>query len=254
MSAQPELEAAEPSDAQRASAVYRHPMRLQLEALLARRTPDWVAAWLRDQYPLTDADGIPYPDAHRRERLHLSARAITKYRDRFLPQYKAGVDVVPASLEDLIGRVAPTPRRQEIDRLEVLAQVAVHNLQKAMKMDEDLEMLQPITLQAQDAAMNVTLRTIDVKSKLGVPGYEEVPKAQNIKLDATHQSINVELHGRVDPRTGEQIPNEPERVDALREVLRMGPDAVMEVVAAAKARAAEAVNGTAEEVEPDGDE
>ena len=242
---QPALDAPEPTPAQRATAVYRHPKRQQIEALLARRTPAWVAAWLREQYPTDDSN------AHRNERLQLSERALTKYRDRFLPEYAVGVDAMPGELEDLIGRLAPPPARHELERLDLLQRVADANLVKAMQMDDELEMLQPITLTAQDAALNTTLKSIDAKSKLGVPGYEEVPKSQNLKIDATNRNLDVRLHGRVDPQTGELIPNDPTKVDALRDVLALGPEGVAQVIAAAKARA-DTVDSDAEEVDDDG--
>ena len=243
MDDQAELPAPEVTQAQRASAVYRHPKRLEIEALLTRKTPDWIAAWLRDEYP---ADKDP-----RNERLQLSPRSIRKYRDRFLPEHRPGIDVLPSVIEDLIGRTPPPAPRHELDRLDALMAVTNYNLGVAMKMDQELEMLQPLTLQAQQQALDATMRAIDAKSKLGVPGYEAAATQQKVQISSTSQNVNVDLHGRVDPRTGEPVPIDPQRVDVMREVLKLGPDAVMDFVAAARERADGTVDGEATE-EPDG--
>lgn len=221
------------SEQQRKSTIWRHPLRDDIHALFAVRSPEWIAAWLRQLYPLVDRDGR-HPDAARHERLRISARRLLKYRDAYFPEHKPGVDATAPALEDLIGRRPPPDARHELDRLDTIQRVSDYNLEQAMRVDRALGMLTPSTLAAQQFALDAALRAIDAKSRLGIPGYEAA--AVNINATTTNRNLNVEVHGSVDPRTGEQVATDPERVETMRQVLAMGPEAVLEAVAAARAQ------------------
>lgn len=234
----------QPTEKQQRSSVYRHPQRDDIEALFAVRTPEWIAAWLRQIYPTEQPGGARHENAAQHERLRISARALKKYRDLYFPEHRPGVEATSAALEDLIGRRPPAGARHELDRLDTLQGVADYNLTQAMKVDQALGMLTPSTLAAQQFALDATLKAIDAKSKLGLPGYEAA--AVNINATTTNRNLNVDVSGRVDPRTGEQVPDDPDRVDTMRQVLAMGPDAVLDAVRAAKAQS-DVVDGVAVE-------
>ena len=234
--------APEPSDEQRSSAVWRHPLRDDIVALLARRSAHWISAWLEERYPLEDEEGEAHPDARRHEKLRLSARAIERYRTKFAPETAGAVDFLPAELEDLIGRHLPAPvaARRELDVLESMQHVALYNLSRAMENDEAMDMLQPITLEAQKQAVSIAKDTIDAKGKLGIAGYEVVP--QEFKIDQTSRNLNVELQGRVD-KHGNPVPNDPEKVAAIRELLAQGPEDARRTVRAARERTDDVIDG-----------
>lgn len=225
-----------PAEQQR-SAVWRHPRRAEIHALYPRRSSDWISIWLEQEYPLESEDGEPLPKAARNRALRIGARTLERYRRRWLPELTPGVDVLPPDLEDLLGRVAPAPPRRELELLDSMQDVALHNLTQAMLQDADLEMVQPLTLTAQEQALSTVMKSIDAKGRLGVEGYEPTPVTQNLNVQATSRNVNVALHGRIDPSTGEMIPGQPEKLDALRDLLAQGPEAAREVLAAARVQA-----------------
>lgn len=229
----------EPSDEQKRSGVWRHPRRDDILALLPVRSSDWIAAWLEEQYPLEDDEGEPDPAARQHQRWRLSTRSIESYRRRFAPEAVAGVDLVPAELEDLIGRQAPAPEasRREIQQLEVLAHAAMTNLGRAMGQDAEMDMLQPVTMEAQKQAIGAVNAVIDAKTKMGVDGYQ--PRPQEVHVD--QRNLNVEVNG--DGHLGRQVrrdgkapsrASDPEKIQALHRVLERGPDEAREVIDAAR--------------------
>ena len=205
------------SDEQKRAAVYRHPDAAEIHALLPEHSAAWISAWLEERYPLEDEDGYEHPDARRRAKLRLSERSIEKYRRRFLPELTPGVDVLPGRLQEIIGYLKPQPMMAEIRRMDALQEVALHNLAQAMAQDEELEMVQPLTNELQKTAMSMVASTAEMKAKLGVEGYEFA--AQKLQVDQTSRNVNVELHGRVDPVTGELIATEPAKVAMLADLL-----------------------------------
>lgn len=242
----PDGRAPEPSDAQKATAVWRHPDRDTILALLPKRTSAWIASYLAEQYPVEDEDGEPLPDgeARRNARRALSARSIEAYRRDYAYELLGVSDALPPGLEDLVGYRPPRQSaRPEIELMEALVPVYLHNLQASMANDEQLGMLNPTTLEAQKQVRQLAIDTLEAKSKLGMDGYQAAP--QEIHVEQNTRSVNVELHGRTDPTTGAQLPVDRDKVSALQEVLARGPAEAQAMVRAARDRADDVVDGTA---------
>lgn len=223
----------EPSPEQKRHVVYKHPERERIEALLRHgKSSEWIALWLEDEYPIEDDDGQPHPNKRAHERQHLDPGEIEGYRARFLSQYAAGFDILSPELEDAIGRRFPAPKGPnfEIEIVEAGIRVAEINLARGMEADEELEMLQPTTLQAQAQLIEAATASADLKSSLGVPGYE--PPPERVEIDQRTTSMSMELQGRVDAQ-GNVIATEPEKLKLLRRLMEMPPEHAAAAMAAA---------------------
>jgi hypothetical protein len=223
----------------RRTAVYKHPQRARIEALLRRgKSAWWIASWLEEMYPLEDEDEEPHPDAALHIRWRISEETLEAYRARFMPEFAPGVDVVDDELEELIGRKFPTDQhgpQAEIELLEVGVRVAQKNLARALASDEELQMVQPTTLDAHRAFMDTVRISAEVKQKLGVKGYEPLPE-QHI-VHQTTRNVSLELHGRIDERTGQVGPADQRKVDLMRDALDAPPERLREILAAMKSPA-----------------
>ncbi len=235
----------EPADEQKRTAVWRHPRRDDILALLPKRTSEWISLWLEEEYELEDADGEPHPDARRNARLRLSPRSIESYRQRFMPEAAPGVAIAPRELEDVVGRAPPPPEtgRRELEQLDLIVRAAMTNLGRAMAQDDEMEMLQPVTMEAQKQALGAVSAVIDAKAKMGVDGYRPPPQ----EIHQTNRNLNVDVDGNElagrgrdrDPRSS--APGNPAAIDALHKVLAPGPEKAMELIDRAR-------NGDAEEI------
>ncbi len=231
--APPVGEQVEPSDAQRRHEIFTHPDRLRLEALLKHgKSPEWIALWLEDEYPLEDDEGKPHPEKRTHERLHRDPEKIEDYRSKYLSEYAPGFDVLSPELEDAIGRRFPAPKTPnfEIEVVEAGVRTAELNLARGLEADEELEMLQPTTLQAQGQLIDAAQASADLKASLGVPGYE--PPPERVEIDQTNHSMSVELRGTVDGQ-GRLVPTEPKKVEMLRALMEMAPEKAAAMMAAA---------------------
>jgi hypothetical protein len=243
----------EVSEEQRSHAVWRHPQRDMLHALMRRgRTPEWIAAWLEEQYPVEDEEGVPHPDYRRNRKLRVSRRTLDRYRARFMPEVSPGIDLIRSDIEDLVGRRPPLPagRAAELDRLENLSAVGEHILQMSLAADADLEMVQQTTLEALKAVVEIQKTAVELKSKLGLPGYEaavvETKASIDQRVEQTTHNVNVELVGRNAPSEkgeGAGPPNKPTAVSALMDLMQQPPEAVKAMIEAAEAQV---IDGTAE--------
>jgi hypothetical protein len=253
--AEPEEEAvAEVSSAQRNTAVWKHPQRENIVALLRRgKSAEWIQYWLEDEYPSVDED--PELDAttsRQHMRWRLRAATIEEYREKYMPETAKGIEVIDSELEDLVGRRLPAGMAGpafEVEVLETSIRVAQLNLTQALKSDAEMKMLTSTTLDANDRLANLAEKSVDVKQKLGLPGYEPLPEHKIV--EQTNKNLNANLHGVFDPRTGKLGPANKEAIGALRELMAKGPEAAQQIVEAARQQTD--VEGTAEEVPPDGE-
>lgn len=231
-------------EGQKRSSVWRHPDRDMIHALMARGKSDrWIAEWLDTRYPLEDDHGQPHANAVQNRRLLISAVTIGKYRREWMPECHPGVDVVDSKLEKLIGGVrtpAPAGHQFELDVMEALIAVTQFNLAKAIDQDEQMGMLQPITLEATKAAMDAAARRVDMAQKLSVDGYEKKASEQIIRqqmdIESRNMNVNVNANGAVDPATGELRvqPEEPRKVQVLAELMKRDPAEAREMIRMAK--------------------
>lgn len=248
----------EPADAEevvpeerKRTGVWKHPDRDAIEhCLRVGKSPDWIAAWLEDQYPDPadvddedfDDDDYEEPDytAAQAQKWRLSAKTIEDYRARWLPECMPGVDVVDAELEEFIGRKLPAARGEpwEIQVLEFGIDVAQHNLKLSLQADEKLGMLTQTSLDANDRMIQAAKNSAALKSQLGRPGYEVVPERHQVDANVnTHSTkLNVELHGRVKP-DGTIEPGEPDKLAIARKLLEASPEERERIIAAAEAEA-----------------
>lgn len=241
-------------DERKKTGVWKHPDHLAIEhCLRVGKSPEWIAAWLEDQYPDPadvddedfDDDDYEEPDytAAQAQRWRLSAKTIEDYRARWMPECTPGVDVVDEELEDFIGRKLPAARGEpwEIQVLEFGIQVAEHNLLKSLKADENLGMLTQTSLEANDRMIQAAKNSAALKSQLGRPGYEIVPERHQVDANVnTHNTkLNIELHGRVKP-DGTIEPGEPDKLNLARKLLEAPPEERERIIAAAEATTPEA--------------
>lgn len=243
-------------EGQKRSATYRHPDRDMIHALMARGKSDrWIAEWIESRYPLEDDHGQPHPNAVQNRRLLISATTLGKYRREWLPECHPGVDVVDAKLEKLIGvrTPAPTGHQFELDVMEALIAVTQYNLAKAIDQDNDMGMLQPITLEATKAAMDAASRRVDMAQKLSVDGYEKKASEQIIRqqmdIESRNMNVNVNADGNIDPATGQVRvqADEPRKVQVLAELMKRDPAEAREMIQAARNVTEPAIEGAAEE-------
>ena len=255
------------------TAVYQHPDRDSIEHLLRRgKSAYWISLWLEERYPVDDPDDDESDDAgvdaweveqldqgkvpsrlrtHEpglegftptvgqahplNRRLQLSESAVEGYRARFLPEALSGVDVVSEDLEDMIGRKFPGAQRWELEIIEAGVHVAQANVALALKTDAEMKMLQQTTLEANKEMISAAKELVAVKQRLGLPGYEPMP--EHIITENTNKNFSVELHGRVDPKTGRVAPGQPERIALAKALLEAPADQRAEIMAAAEAAA-----------------
>ena len=104
-------------------------------------------------------------------------------------------------------------------------------------------MVQETTLEATSALVSVATTSVDIKRALNVPGYEAQPDRLQIEQNINSRNVNVELQGKVDPRTGERGPVDPGGLSTVRELLGKSPEEREQIIAAAHV-----VESTAEEV------
>jgi hypothetical protein len=236
MSTRAELAAVEPTEKQKNSKVYQHVDFREIEALLCRKEPRWVVEWLKGRYPTEDKDGNELEQAIANKRMQLSERTLTRYRDDYLPEAVPGITgyVVNSEIEALIGHRLPAPigRPWELEVMETAVHVAQSNMARALRADEEMDMLNPITLEAQSKLVDTLGRSMDMKSRLGLGGYEAAPERQHIVSE--NSNVSVELQGRLDPKTGESMAVEPERLDLARQLLSATPGERAEILAAAR--------------------
>lgn len=253
---QPESEV---DEARERSKIGHHPDRDKIEALLRRgKSASWISLWLEEVYPLEGApeindDGDEIETRHElftaHEKLQLTPALIDEYRKKFMPEAMAGFGL-SEDLEDQIGRRFPAPKAIpfELDVAEAGVRAAEMNLARALSQDAEMGMVQPTTLQAQDQLMNAANTSLDMKSKLGLEGYEAAPDRIEQKVDQTNRNFSVELHGSFDPRSGEAVPTEPDKVDLLRKLMELPAEKAADVLAGAAAlHAAVVVDGEATE-------
>lgn len=240
----------QPSPAQERTAVYRHSEREKIEALLRRgKSADWIALWLEELYPLEDEEGEPHPEVAQHRKRQLRPEIIESYRRNYLPEFAPGFDLLTPELEDAIGRRFPAPQSPvfETEVVEAGIRAAEINLARGLAADEEMEMLQPTTLQAQAQLIDAASASVDIKARLGVPGYE--PPPEHVVVDQTMRSMSVEFQGRIDPATGQVVANESKKVQLLEQLMALPPERASQVIEAAKAASAPVVD--AEVVEGD---
>lgn len=255
----------EVAEEEKRSAVARHPDRDAIIHLLrVGRSAYWISRWLEDGYAVEDEDegGDESPDRHLRlvddfddegeesageegeptaqnAHLQLSEKVIEEYRERFMPETTPGVDVLNEDLEEFIGYKFPGALHWELEVVEAGVHVSQVNVARALKQDEEMNMLQQTTLDANDRMMKAAETLVGVKQKLGLPGYEAQP--DHIITENTNRNWSVELHGRVD-KSGRVHPAEPERLALAAELLKAGPQAKAIMAAAQAAAATETVD------------
>jgi hypothetical protein len=211
------------TEEQKRTRIYQHPARSKIEAMLKRgKSASWISLWLEEAYPLENAEGQPHPEHRENRRRRLTPSTIENYRRKFMPECVPGIDASSEELENIVGRAMPQPTssRFELDVMEVGIRVAEKNLERALKQDDEMEMLQPQTIAAQTALMNSAEKTAMLKGKLGVPGYELVAEKSEITQHSTSRNMSLELHGRVGPN-GEILPGEPDKMDVARKLIGM---------------------------------
>jgi hypothetical protein len=231
---------------QRLHPVYRHPDRDRIEALMRRgKTSYWIGLWLEDTYPVTDEpeDDEEAAESAANEKMLLDPEVLDYYRENFMPDCKAGVDVVMEGIEDIVGRRFPASSRGkdfELELLDMSIDVAQHMMAQALEQDDRLKMgVSETTLQAHQELMSTIQASVALKQAMGIDGYEA--PIERHQYEHTNKNLNVNLHGVVDARTGELGPVDQSRVDAVLGLLAAPPD-----------RAAEVLDATAEVVKDDG--
>jgi hypothetical protein len=235
------VEEPEVPEGQKRAAVYRHPDRDMIHALIARgKNEKWISGWLADRYPVEDELGVPHPDAAAHRRWQISADTIRKYRREWMPECEPGVDVIDGSLEKLIGKRVPAKSEQlmELEVMEAAIAVSQHNLAKAMQQDNDMGMLQPITLEAQKLMIEAAKVRAKMAQDLNQPGYEKVPEQHLIDQRSTNVNVGVEVHvdGKDEPKE-----EEPPKLSLMRQLLELEPDKARELVQIANEAAKESV-------------
>lgn len=234
--------------------IWQHPDRELIHAMLRRgKSANWIALWLEDRYPMEDEEG-EHPDAAKHKKWLLGPSTIDRYRKEFMPEVDPGQDVVLEDIEEVIGRRVPPPMgpQFELEMLETGIRIGEHNLARSLKSDEEMGMVQPQTLNAHSQFVDTVAKVIDVKAKLGLPGYEYV--AEKHQIDQTNRNLSVELHGKVDSRTGQIVPNEPEKMEVLKQFLDLGPEKAHELMIAAAAEASRRAEENADQVEAEATE
>ena len=236
----------EPSEKQKQTKIWKHPDREHIETLIrVGKTPGWINRWLAERYPTTDEDGIELEDSASSIRWHVSEEKIEEYRAAYMPECQPGVEVVSSDLEDLIGRRLPQPAGYvwEVQVLETAVHVAEVNLTRALKSDEDLQMLQLTTLDANEKMIAAAQAALTAKSKLGMQGYEAAPERHDMKIKGEHLHLSTHLHGELDQRTGRRSPTDKPAVELLGKMLTLPPEERRALMAAASATAEARVNG-----------
>lgn len=223
--------------------VWRHPDRERIHYLFrAGKSASWISLWLEDTYPLTEVDEddeeVRHPDYRRHKRLQISAATLTGYRNRFMPECAPGIDVVSAEVEDMVGRVFPAPagRPWELDVIAAQVRVAEQMLVTQMQADQENNMgVSETAVDLSRVVVEHASRRFDAARSIALPGYEPAVERQAIEMDVTQRGVSIELTGRIDQKTGRHGPLEPKKVDLMARMLERGPDAVLEMVSAAKA-------------------
>lgn len=236
-----ELERVEAPEPQKRTAVYRHPDRDMIHALLRRgKSPKWVATWLERRYPLEDEYGTPHPDAVVHRKWHIAAGTIDRYRKEWMPEVEPGVDVIHDKLQNIVGYRPPAPKGQviELDVMEAAIAVAQHNLAKALDQDEDMGMIQPLTLEANKAMVEASKQRAELAMKLGIDGYAEVAKRVQIEQHSQNANLNVNVDAQVGA-DGRLRPAEPEKFAVMKQLLTLDPAEARKLVAVAQSEAAQ---------------
>jgi hypothetical protein len=221
--------------------VAKHPDFQTLQALMIRgKSAEWISRWLDSKYPVEDKDGDDHPNATANAEMRIATRAIKRYLEKYMPECGSGIaGVINEDLEKLIGYRLPAPVGipWELEVLETVGiQAAQVNLARAMKSDEEMDMLNPVTMDAHGRLVDVLSKSIDLKSRLGLAGYEAAPEKQQIFTQ--NENYNVNVSGSIDPSTGATVPVEPEKLDLARALLSAPPEERAGIIAAAKEAAA----------------
>lgn len=227
-------------EARRRTAIARHPDSEMLHALIRRgKDEKWISGWLKQQYPLEDEYGQPHPNAVEHRKWQVSAETVKKYRKEWMPEADPGVDIVSGRLQKIIGfQLPPKPGQlMELDVLEAAIAIAQHNLAKAVEQDEDMGMLQPITLEAQKALVESARTRAKMAQDLNQPGYEKAAERHIIDQQVANTNVNVNVDAEMG-KDGKLKPREPEKVTLLRQLLELGPDRAKELVRVANETAA----------------
>jgi hypothetical protein len=236
-----ELGAVAMSPEQANTRVAQHPDYAVIEALMRRgKTPEWISRWLDGRYPTEDKDGGDHENATANAGMRIATRAIKRYMDKYMPECGTGITgVINEDLEKLIGYRLPAPVGMpwELEVLETVGiQAAQVNLARAMQSDEEMDMLNPVTMDAHGRLVDVLSKSIDLKSRLGLAGYEAAPEKQQIFTQ--NENYNVNVSGAIDQATGATRPVEPEKLDLARALLSAPPEERAGIIAAAKEAAA----------------
>lgn len=237
-----ELEEIEAPEEQRRSAIYRHPDRDMIHGLMRRgRDERWISEWLGERYPLEDEFGGPHPAAIENRKWNISPDTVKKYRKKWFPECEPGIDVVNQDIQKIIGRQLPAGPQQmiELDVMEAALAVAQHNLAKAMSQDEDMGMLQPITLEAQKSVMDAARIRVDLAQKLSIPGYEVKPKELLIQQHNQNTNLNVNADIAVDAATGKVRAEDPPKLALMKQLMQKSAAEAQDLVDLAESAAAE---------------
>jgi hypothetical protein len=238
------------------TAVGKHPDRALIEALLARgRSAFWIEGWLEERYPDTDVDDdgqeIDADDAVEMRKLHVTEDALESYRRDWMPELAPGVDMVYDDIEEIIGRRFPGALRGpqfEVDLIETVINTAQFALGKSLQQDDEMGMIQQTTLDVLKTLQGAATASVDVKQKLGLPGYEPLPEHQIIETNNRH--VSVELHGRAG-KDGQRVASDQGLVDVALRLLAEPKERAAEIIRDAKQAMEPPIDSTATEV-PDG--
>jgi hypothetical protein len=244
------VEEPEVPEGQKRAAVYRHPDRDMIHALIARgKDEKWINGWLAERYPVEDDLGVPHPEAATHRRWQISAETIRKYRREWMPECEPGVDVIDSKLESMIGKRVPARSEQlmELEVMEAAIAVSQHNLAKAMQQDNDMGMLQPITLEAQKIMIEAAKVRAKMAQELNQPGYEKAPEQHLIDQRSTSTNVSVGVEVHVDDSKNRE--EEPTKLSLMRKLLELEPDKARELVQIANEAATGSVIADATVVE-----
>lgn len=227
-------------DERRRTKIARHPDADVIHTLIrSGKTAEWISRWLKSRYPTEDEMGVELDEAVRNKRWQLTAATITRYRETWMPECSAGIDVLDPELEKALGPRLPIAGQMgsqfEMDVLETVIQASMSSLGRAIKSDNEMEMLQSVTLEASKTLLETVRTRVELAQSLGIAGYEKAPDVVHQKIDqnVVSRNLNVEVYGNIG-RDGQPQAREPAKVQVLRELMAMGPEQAAAVINAAE--------------------